>query len=109
MGTPEGEGEGAEGELTEETRAECCVSNASIEPPERQLQRAGGSAKGSPRRKPRGAGAGEIKEAEKRKSFNKDELVNRVKCCINVKWDDKGKWSHWASQSGGRRQGSIFN
>lgn len=61
------------------------MSSTSIDPPARQHQRAGGSSKGSPRRKLRGAGAGEIKEAEKGKSFNKDELVNRVKCCINVK------------------------
>lgn len=98
MSTPEGEGEekggGGGGRLTEETRAQCYVSSASIEPLERQHQRAGGNAKGSPRRKLRGAGAGEIKEAEKGKSFNKDELVNRVKCCIKVKWDDKGKWGH---------------
>jgi hypothetical protein len=49
---------------------------------EKQHQRAGGTSKGSPRS--REAGAGEIKEAEKGKSFNKEELVNRVQCCINV-------------------------
>lgn len=82
--------------LAKETRTEpeCNVSSASMDPPEREHQRAGGSPRGSPRRKLRGAGAGEIKAAEKGKSFNKDELVNRVKCCINVNWDDKGKWGH---------------
>lgn len=35
-----------------------------------------------------------MKEPEKGKSFNKEWLVNRVKCCINVKQGDKEEWGH---------------
>ena len=75
----------------EESECELYINRS----PSKTTSKGGRSSRGSPRRKPRGAGAGEINEAEKGKSFKKEELpVNRVKCCINVKKDDKRKWGH---------------